>query len=140
MRISKEIKFDAAHMLSLYDGKCSNLHGHTYTGLVEIFGEVAGDDMVLDYNIIKDKVDVFDHAVIFSPKNIRNIAEQELYEWCLKYNMRHIVVNRKCTAEHIAAWIADSIWSSYENIRGVRVVLHETVGSTAIAESGNCEE
>lgn len=35
--ISKKWSFDAAHQLPNHDGKCANLHGHTYT--VEVFLE-----------------------------------------------------------------------------------------------------
>ncbi|MDF2684650.1 MAG: queD, partial [Brevibacillus sp.] len=28
--VSKEFTFDAAHHLHAYEGKCKNLHGHTY--------------------------------------------------------------------------------------------------------------
>ena len=28
--VSKEFTFDAAHHLHCYEGKCKNLHGHTY--------------------------------------------------------------------------------------------------------------
>ena len=30
MKVTKEITFDVAHMLSYYEGRCANLHGHTY--------------------------------------------------------------------------------------------------------------
>lgn len=30
MKVTKEITFDVAHILSYYEGKCANLHGHTY--------------------------------------------------------------------------------------------------------------
>ena len=29
-KVSKEFSFDMAHLLDGHDGKCQNLHGHTY--------------------------------------------------------------------------------------------------------------
>ena len=134
MTISKEFKFDAAHMLSEYEGKCANLHGHTYNGAVIITGSVETDTgMLVDYNDIKNCIDQFDHAILFSPAHIRSDAEEELFQWACKYHMRMIELNAKCTAEHIAQWIADDIYSHYVNVNKVVVELHETTGSGAIA-------
>lgn len=36
--VSKEFTFDAAHHLHAYDGKCKNLHGHTYKVVFGISG------------------------------------------------------------------------------------------------------
>ena len=35
-KIAKEFNFDMAHMLDGHDGKCKNLHGHTYKLQVEV--------------------------------------------------------------------------------------------------------
>lgn len=135
MTISKEFKFDSAHMLSDYKGKCANLHGHTYTGVVTIEGQIdSATGMLVDYNDIKFCIDKFDHAIIFSPKHIRlDTAEDALFRWACAYRMKHIELNAKCTAEHIAQWIADDIYSQYSNVNKVVVELHETAGSSAIA-------
>ena len=39
-KISKEFSFDMAHLLDGHDGKCQNLHGHTYKLQVEISGDL----------------------------------------------------------------------------------------------------
>ena len=82
MVISKDIKFDCAHMLSDYEGKCANLHGHTYHGTVTLIGDVdSKTDMLVDYNDIKRIVDIFDHAIVFSSQGVRNDAEKALHDW-----------------------------------------------------------
>lgn len=136
MTISKDIKFDCAHMLSYYEGKCSNLHGHTYHGTVTITGMSNGDtSMVVDYNDIKRIVDMFDHAVIFSAANQRNPAETELYEWACRHNMKYVeMLIGKSTAENIAAYIS-SLFLDYPHITHVHVRLSETDGSWAETES-----
>ena len=136
MIISKQIKFDCAHMLSDYDGKCANLHGHTYHGTITLSGEVnPNTGMLIDYNEIKNLVDVFDHAVVFSSEGVRNIAEQELYDWVCRYGMRYIVIEGKSTAENMAKYLADRFVQTWDNVRIATVSLSETDGSFAVAEA-----
>ena len=133
MKISKDIKFDCAHMLSNYEGKCANLHGHTYHGTVTIEGDTDVDKgMVLDYNEIKKIVDKYDHAIIFSSVGFRNEAEEDLLCWAQKNNMCYVVLPfGKSTAETLALVIAEEF-----NLYGkVTVRLSETDGSWAEAQA-----
>ena len=58
--ISRTFKFDAAHKLPHYDGKCQNLHGHTWKLEVKVTGEVVEEGpkqgMVVDFSDLKDLV------------------------------------------------------------------------------------
>lgn len=53
--ISKEFRFEAAHELPNHDGKCRNLHGHSYVFSVQLSGPVnttegaSSEGMVLDF-------------------------------------------------------------------------------------------
>lgn len=136
MTISKDIKFDCAHMLSNYEGKCANLHGHTYHGTVTLEGDVNPETgMLLDYNTIKNAVDKFDHAVIFSKSSVRNDAETELYQWARRYEMKAVeLLSSKSTAEGIAECIASDL-IQFPNVRSVHVRLSETDGSWTTAEA-----
>ncbi|HJJ33038.1 MAG TPA: 6-carboxytetrahydropterin synthase [Methanocorpusculum sp.] len=65
--IYKETHFDAAHRLMHYDGKCSRLHGHRWSVEVWMTGEINEKTKILiDYNIIKNIIDVFDHQIILN--------------------------------------------------------------------------
>ncbi len=75
LRITKEFRFEAAHALTGYDGKCSNLHGHSYILNVTVSGEALSQDgapkdgMVLDFTVLKSIVnerivDIYDHCLI----------------------------------------------------------------------------
>lgn len=134
MTISKDIKFDCAHMLSNYEGKCANLHGHTYHGTVTLEGDINPETgMLLDYNTIKDVVDVFDHAIIFSATGERNPAETELYNWACRYKMRKVeLVHGKSTAETLARDIVD-MFITMPTVRVVQIKLSETDGSWTTA-------
>ncbi|MFS0836784.1 6-carboxytetrahydropterin synthase QueD [Paenibacillus sp. 1P03SA] len=52
--VSKEFTFDAAHHLHAYEGKCKNLHGHTYKAVYGISGHVNEIGLTLDFGEIKD--------------------------------------------------------------------------------------
>ena len=75
VRISKEFKFDAAHALSGYDGKCKNIHGHSYRLLITVKGTPIKDKespkfgMAIDFKELKrvvtaNIIDIFDHSLI----------------------------------------------------------------------------
>ena len=135
MIISKDIKFDCAHMLSNYGGPCANLHGHTYHGTITLEGTpTGGTGMVVDYNEIKRVVDMFDHAIVFSACAVRSVAEHDLHEWAETNNMKYVEMpTGKSTAERMAEYIA-SLFIDYHNVTKVTVRLSETDGSWAIAE------
>jgi 6-pyruvoyltetrahydropterin/6-carboxytetrahydropterin synthase len=63
--IGKSFKFDAAHHLPNYVGKCANVHGHTWHVEVEVCDFVKSNGMVLDFNELSKAVNsiisVFDH-------------------------------------------------------------------------------
>jgi 6-pyruvoyltetrahydropterin/6-carboxytetrahydropterin synthase len=67
MIIGKRFKFEAAHHLPKYDGKCKHLHGHTYTLEVEVWSQVdAESGMVIDLHFLSEIVNkiivgVYDH-------------------------------------------------------------------------------
>lgn len=131
LTISKDIKFDCAHMLSHYEGKCANLHGHTYHGTITLTGTPDTDtSMLVDYNDIKNLVDKFDHAVLFSQYEYRNPAEQELYTWAMKHGMRSVQLPYgKTTAETIARTMVQLFKSEFPQVVEVKVRLSETDGS-----------
>lgn len=58
-RIAKQFVFAAAHQLMNHDGKCRDLHGHTYKAEICVSGRIndtVGDPkegMVLDFNDLK---------------------------------------------------------------------------------------
>jgi 6-pyruvoyltetrahydropterin/6-carboxytetrahydropterin synthase len=52
--VSKEFTFDASHHLHCYEGKCKNLHGHTYKVIFGISGFVDERGLMMDFGDIKD--------------------------------------------------------------------------------------
>lgn len=74
LRIGKTFTFDAAHQLPKHEGKCRNVHGHTYKLEVVIQGVLEFDDdigMFMDFGdvskIVKETVlDRIDHSFIWN--------------------------------------------------------------------------
>src|SRR5574344_921248 len=128
MKVTKEITFDMAHMLSYYEGKCANLHGHTYKLQVTVEADV--DDithMVLDFNILKQVLNEtvmnkFDHAVAFSDYKLQNGAESDLCAWAEMHGMNHIVLPGKTTCEDMAPYIKQLISEELE-ARKIKAVV-----------------
>ena len=53
IRITKKFRFEAAHALYGYDGKCKNIHGHNYKLFVTVIGAPV-NDTVMQRNIAMD--------------------------------------------------------------------------------------
>lgn len=75
LRVSKIFDFETAHALWGYDGKCANIHGHSYVLTVTITGDMIQDSnhpkygMIIDFGDIKDVVkkeivEVYDHCLL----------------------------------------------------------------------------
>ena len=57
--------FSAAHRLMNHKGKCRNIHGHNYRVSVTITGPINPETgMVVEFDRVKEPIDVFDHALI----------------------------------------------------------------------------
>lgn len=69
MRIGKTFTFEAAHRLQRHDGKCRNLHGHSYKAEVSLDGELINDGnrpdhgMVVDFGQLKDWWRQMEHSL-----------------------------------------------------------------------------
>lgn len=77
IRITKHFSFEAGHALYGYDGKCKNIHGHSYSLEVTVIGKPITDasdvkfGMVIDFGDLKkivkqEIIEIFDHAIVFN--------------------------------------------------------------------------
>jgi 6-pyruvoyltetrahydropterin/6-carboxytetrahydropterin synthase len=75
------LAFDYAHILPLVE-KCSVLHGHTSTVMVEIIGSMK-DNLVVDFGeakrIIKETLSAIDHKFFINKKYLRNEDDVHYY-------------------------------------------------------------
>ena len=91
IRITKQFSFETGHALYGYDGKCKNVHGHSYRLDVTVIGKPIEDNsnvkfgMVIDFGDLKkivksEIVDVFDHATVFNKNTPHLELAKELQE------------------------------------------------------------
>jgi len=116
--VTKTFEFEAAHFLPGYDGKCSQMHGHSYKLEVEVAGAPVAevltpyDSMVIDFGTLRDIVQV---------RVIDRVDHMELND----------IFMAPPTAETMVDWIQSQLVAVFKHhLRRVR--LWET--STSYAE------
>lgn len=114
-KIAKEFSFDMAHMLDGHDGKCQNLHGHTYKLQVEVCGKLieegAKSGMVIDFSDLKSVVkttilDQMDHAFIYDTSSEK---ECQVAALLTRLNSKNFGIPMRTTAENMAKYIFDTL-------------------------------
>lgn len=137
IRITKIFTFETAHVLYNYDGKCKNMHGHSYKLFVTVKGTPINDvehpknGMVVDFGDIKkivkeEIVDVWDHAVLINAVSPHKVLGEDLEQKGHKV----IYCNFQPTCENMLYEIARKIQSQLTG--GVQLAylkLHETENS-----------
>lgn len=140
MKVTKEVTFDSAHMLSDYQGLCNNLHGHTYKLQVTLEGDVEKTSgMLVDFNELKQYLEtvttIFDHVIIFSDTEYRNEAEEALLRWADAYSKNYVVIsNGKSTSECISEYIKKQVEDMLE-ISGLKVSVRLWETPTSFCEA-----
>ena len=137
--ITKQFTFETGHALYGYDGKCKNVHGHSYKLSVTVIGKPITDKnnvkygMVIDFSdlkkIVKEEiVDVFDHATVFN----KNTPHIELAKELKQRDHHVILVNYQPTSENMVIDFAEKIKNRLPaNIALFSLRLQETESSFA---------
>lgn len=116
IRITKQFNFETGHALYGYDGKCKNVHGHSYKLSVTVIGNPINDNlnvkygMVIDFTdlkkIVKEEiVDQFDHATVFN----KNTPHIELARELQSRDHHVILVEYQPTSENMVIDFAQRI-------------------------------
>lgn len=112
IRVTKEFRFEMAHMLWNYDGPCRNVHGHSYILYVTFSGEPVNDPdstrngMVIDFSDMKhivseNIVDRFDHSLM-----VAGFAPEDVIAGYRQHFGNIIVTSYQPTCENLVADIA----------------------------------
>ena len=139
IRITKQFSFETGHALYGYDGKCKNVHGHSYKLSVTVIGSPITDrsnvkfGMVIDFSdlkkIVKEEiVDQFDHATVFNETTPHIELANEL-----KSRGHHVIlVDYQPTSENMVIDFAQKIKDRLpNNIELHSLKLQETETSYA---------
>jgi 6-pyruvoyltetrahydropterin/6-carboxytetrahydropterin synthase len=139
IRITKKFSFETGHALYGYDGKCKNVHGHSYKLSVTVIGcpiENRNDvkfGMVIDFTdlkkIVKEEiVDQFDHATVFN----ETTPHVELAKELINRGHHVILVDYQPTSENMVVDFSKRIIARLpEGIRLFSLKLQETESSFA---------
>lgn len=137
IRITKIFNFETAHVLYNYDGKCKNMHGHSYKLFVTVKGNPINDldhhknGMVVDFGDIKkivkeEIVDIWDHAVLVNGDSPHKLLGESLESQGHKV----IFCDYQPTCENMLYDIAAKIKSKLpSHVQLAYLKLHETENS-----------
>tara|TARA_B110000211_G_C13987203_1_gene512274 strand:+ start:351 stop:800 length:450 start_codon:yes stop_codon:yes gene_type:complete len=137
IRITKQFSFETGHALYGYDGKCRNVHGHSYKLNVTVIGQPISDTthvklgMVIDFSdlkvIVKNKiVDIFDHATVFN----KNTPHVELAKELADRGHNVLLVDYQPTSEMM---IID-----FANVIKQELPSHIKLHSLKLQETDSC--
>lgn len=139
IRITKQFDFETGHALYGYDGKCKNVHGHSYKLAVTVIGTPIEDKtnvkygMVIDFGDLKkivmsEIVDKFDHATVFN----KNTPHIELARELESRGHSIILVDYQPTSEMMLTDFAEKIKKHLpESVKLHSLKLQETGSSHA---------
>lgn len=139
IRITKIFSFETGHALYGYDGKCRNVHGHSYKLFVTVIGTPISDSdhvkfgMVIDFSdlkkiVMEEIVDVFDHATVFN----KNTPHAELAKELSDRGHNVLLVDYQPTSEMMILDFSKKLTKRLpENIKLHSLRLQETDSSYA---------
>jgi 6-pyruvoyltetrahydropterin/6-carboxytetrahydropterin synthase len=131
MKIAKEFNWEMGHRLPFHEGKCKNLHGHSYKCMVELSGKPDKNGMLFDYYDLKKIMDPIieelDHSFMV------NKSDEELIEILDRLKSNKVIVDFDSTAENICLYLLDKVRVSAlpDNIEEVKVRVLETENTYA---------
>jgi 6-pyruvoyltetrahydropterin/6-carboxytetrahydropterin synthase len=114
-RLRIESRFDAAHKLIGYKGKCSNLHGHTWKVEVFFIGkELDKTGILTDFGFLKKKLseitDKLDHSFLNDTQEIGNPTAENISKYIFQSlkDLTNVV-----KLDKVRVWESPSSWCEY---------------------------
>lgn len=139
VRLTKIFHFETSHALHGYDGKCKNIHGHSYGFHVTVAGEAIEEEghvkngMLIDFGDLKKIVndliiDVFDHALVLNG----NSPHKNLGEDLIKQGHKIILLPFQPTCENLLTHFVELLSEALpKTVKLVALKLIETETSYA---------
>ncbi|MFY0686713.1 MAG: 6-carboxytetrahydropterin synthase [Cyclobacteriaceae bacterium] len=136
VRVTKKFTFETAHALYGYDGKCKNVHGHSYMLEVTLIGTPITDEsdpklgMVMDFGDLKkivksEVVNPWDHALL--------LYKNDPIQTGIPKDQKLLIVDYQPTCENMLIDMVTKISNKLPgHVKLHNMRLHET--ATAYAE------
>ena len=140
LTITRKLEFDAGHRIPDHKSQCRNLHGHRYTLLITLTGDVVSKEgcsdtgMIMDFSDVKalanaNLVDIWDHAFLVYEKDavVREFLDS-------LPDHKTVVLDRIPTVENLAQIAFDILHAVYDGQYGLNLAL----SSVTLYETPNC--
>lgn len=139
--VTKEFRWEMAHVLENHNGLCKNLHGHNYRMLVEVkrLGEEVAEEtktsvegMVVDFKdlglfVNETVIEFFDHSFCYNEANAVNSAIALFLVKTIKQKIAPMPY--RVTAENIAKFCYEKLQKLFVsrkiNIRVSNITIYE---------------
>lgn len=140
LTITRKLEFDAGHRIPDHASQCRNLHGHRYTLLITLTGELvqkegeSDNGMIMDFGDIKalanlHLVNKWDHAFIVYENDSMVRAFLESLS-----DHKTVVIDRVPTVENLAKAAFDILKDVYQD----RFGRHLALTKVTLYETPNC--
>lgn len=123
------------HRLEFHQGRCKNLHGHSYKMILSIEGTISNEKMVIDFfdldSIVFPFIDDLDHSFICHKEDSILIDSLKLI------NSKMFIVDYFTTVENMARHFAEYFQNKlnsdkkFPNVKKISVKIFETSDSCA---------
>jgi 6-pyruvoyltetrahydropterin/6-carboxytetrahydropterin synthase len=148
-----DLGFCAAHFITLENGQCERLHGHSYRAAVEVFGPLNDSRYVVDFTAVREAVrrilTELDHRVLLPTQHpairiSRNGDEVEATfaarRWAFPQDDCLVLPVANTTTEALAEYIGERLTTAMKaggvSASRLRVEIGEGTGCAAIWEMG----
>ena len=142
----RRLAFDSGHRVFNHEGKCANLHGHSYKVFIHASAEKLDSlGRVVDFSVLKEKFggwidENWDHGFLWYKDDPICTAIFEGSQSYSGFNSAMLLKNFRCsfnpTAEEMAKFLLEKIAPKIMKNTGVRVTrvdVHETENCFAVA-------
>jgi 6-pyruvoyltetrahydropterin/6-carboxytetrahydropterin synthase len=149
---SDDLVFSAGHFITLPNGACEPLHGHTYRVAAEVWGPLDDSHCVVDFGAVCDAlktiVGQLDHRVLLPAEHpaieVRRQAEEVEVRWADRRwafpedDCRLLPVANTTTellAQYVCGRLVEALKQSGVSPDRVRIEIGEGTGCAAVCES-----
>ncbi|GAB1349327.1 6-carboxytetrahydropterin synthase QueD [Ignavibacteriales bacterium] len=126
MKVSKSFHWEMGHRLPFHQGKCVNLHGHSYRMFLEVEGDLDKNGLVIDFydlkRIVNPIIEELDHAFMVSS------LDPDLIKLLNNFSTKRVNVDFHSSVENITKYLLDRISSNIlpNNIHAITATVYET--------------
>lgn len=138
MRIARQFQFEAAHFLPHHDGRCRNIHGHSYrlelifTGSVHLpCPEDPQSGFIIDFGRLRDQIQTelidphLDHTLLNdSIPELPYVSAEYLAAWIMGWCIRNLESKPEWQDVQITLvrlWETTNAWAEAERDDAIRM-------------------